>query len=99
MAGWRWIVLGALLLALGGCHSMRFEVSDGPHGEVVHHRKSFWLWGLAPTREVDVSAHCPAGVAAVREETSFSDGFFSLLTLGIWEPRSSWYYCLEEARP
>lgn len=78
-----------------GCHTMRFEVSRGPQGEVVYDRKSFFLWGLVPTKEVDVSRYCPAGVTAIREETRFSDGLLSAITLGIWEPRSSWYYCLE----
>lgn len=81
-------------LATVGCHTMRFEVANEPHAEVVYDRKSYFLWGLTPTREVDVSMHCPNGVAAIREETRFSDGFFGVITLGIWQPRSSWYYCL-----
>ena len=88
-----------LLTLLAGCHTMRFEVSAEPHDHVVYDRKSFYLWGLAPTKEVDVSRHCPDGVAAVREETRFSDGFFGVVTLGIWQPRSSWYYCLAGPRP
>jgi len=82
-----------LLVGVSGCHTMRFEVSDEPHSKVVYDRKSFFLWGLTPRKEVDVSVHCPAGVAAVREETRFSDGLLSVITLGIWQPRSSWYYC------
>jgi hypothetical protein len=84
--------------ALAGCHTMRFDVADASGAQVVYDRKSFFLWGLVPTQEVDVGQHCPHGVAAVREETRFSDGFFSLITLGIWDPRSSWYYCLPEPR-
>ena len=89
--------IGVLLLILGlsGCYTMRFEVANEPHTQVVYDRKSFFFWGLVPTREVDVSAYCPAGVEAVREETRFSDVLFSLITLGVWEPRSSWYYCLD----
>lgn len=85
------VCLGAL-----GCHTMRFEVSSEPPTHEMHHRKSFFLWGLTPTREVDVSEYCPYGVAAIREQTSFSDGFFGVITLGIWQPRSSWYACLGE---
>ena len=86
-------------MALSGCHTMHFEVSSDPHERVVYDRKSFFLWGLVPTREVDVSAHCPGGVAAIREETRFSDGLLEFVTLGIWQPRSSWYYCLRESAP
>lgn len=91
----RWMMVVAALLS-SGCHTMRFEVSNEPHQRVVFHRKSFFFWGLTPTAEVDVSAYCPAGVTAIREQTQLSDGFFDLITLGIWAPRSSWYYCLDE---
>jgi hypothetical protein len=94
----RWLRWASLLAAscAVGCHTMRFEVSSEPATHEMHHRKSFFLWGLTPTREVDVSEFCPYGVAAIREETSFSDGFFGFITLGIWQPRSSWYACLGE---
>jgi hypothetical protein len=81
-------------IAQAGCHTMRFELSDARHEEVVYERKSFFFWGLAPTLEVDVATRCPAGVAAIRERTTFTDGLLGLMTLGIWQPRSSWYYCL-----
>ena len=61
--------------------------------EVVYERKSFFLGGLAPTRKVDVGAHCPDGVVYIREQTTFVDGLFNVITLGIWTPRSSWYHC------
>ena len=54
------------------------------------------VFGLAPTVKVDVRRHCPHGVVAVREEITFLDGLFANLTLGIWTPRSSWYYCASE---
>ena len=73
---------------------MRFELVHEPHTQVVYDRKSFFLWSLVPSREVDVSHYCPAGVAAIREETRFTDGLLAFITLGIWQPRSSWYYCL-----
>jgi len=86
----------SLTLFVSGCHTMRFEISSEEHSTVVYDRKSFFLWGLAPTREVDVSRFCPSGAAAIKEETRFSDGFFGFITLGIWQPRSSWYYCLTD---
>ncbi len=91
----------ALLASLGiGCHTMQFEVTGEPHGEVVYDRKSFFFWGLAPTKVVDVSAFCPHGVAAIREETRFTDGLLEAVTIGIYQPRSSWYYCLRgESKP
>lgn len=83
-------------LTLSGCHTMRFEVGEGRVGEVVHDRKSFFLAGLAPTRNVDVASFCPAGAVAVEEETTFLDGLLGLVTLSIYTPRSSTYYCAVE---
>ena len=88
-------LLGMLVPTMG-CHTMRFEVGSGPVSEVVYERKSFYLGGLTPTRKIDVSQHCPSGVVAIREEITFLDGLFANLTLAIWTPRSSWYYCAAE---
>jgi hypothetical protein len=88
--------LVALLLgtaAVLGCHTMRFELVKEPTADVVYERKSFFLWGLTPTKKVDVLARCPNGAAAIREQMTFTDGLFSVPTLGIWSPVSSWYYC------
>ena len=94
----RAIAAAALLAALlGGCHTMRFELTDKPSDRVVYDRKSFLLWGLVPTRTVDVAQYCPNGVAAIRERTTFTDGLLAFITLDVWEPRSSWYYCLPSA--
>jgi hypothetical protein len=89
----RWI--GALLSAVlvAGCHTMRFELVDEPAAQVVTERKAFFLWGLVPTQRVDVTERCPAGVVALREQTRFTDGLFSIPTLGIYEPRTTTYFC------
>ena len=65
----------------------------GRAGAWLEERKSFYLWGLAPTRRVDVHEKCPYGVAQITEETTFGDGVFNLITLGIWAPRSTYYVC------
>lgn len=87
-----------LAFAVIGCHSMHFEVGEGPVGRKVHDRKSFFLGGLVPTREVDVSEHCPNGAVAVSEETTFVDGLLNVLTLSIYSPRSSTYHCAVEGQ-
>ncbi len=88
-----------VFLAVAGCNTMRFEVGGTPKVEPSHvERKAFFLWGLTPTRRVDLRDHCPAGVAAIREEQNFVDGLLNVITLGIYAPRTSEYYCREEAR-
>jgi|SRR5688572_6280263 hypothetical protein len=85
------VVAAASLLT--ACHSIRFEVGDGPAGDVVHDRKTFFLDGLFVTQTVDVSQFCPHGAVAIREETTFIDGLLSVITLNIYSPRSSYYHC------
>ena len=68
-----WVSVLSLVLAVGsGCHTMRFELVDEPAGEVVREHKSYFLWGLAPTVEVDVLNKCPVGAVAIRERTGLN---------------------------
>ena len=93
--GWAVPLLVLASCVLSGCHTIRFDLSNQRETSVVYERKSFFLWGLVPSnREVDVRTKCPGGAAAIREQTSFTDGLFTVLFFGIWELRSSWYYCL-----
>jgi len=83
----------AALVLLSGCHTFQVEISDEPVNRVVYDRKAFFLWGLAPTREIDLGDHCPQGTVKIYEDTTFTDGLLHLITLGIYSPRSSWYHC------
>ena len=90
----RRITLPLMMVAIvSGCHTLRFDVAPGPRGSVVKERKSFFFWGLAPTKRVDMGEKCPTGVATITEETNFVDGLCDLVTLGIWTPRSTYYSC------
>jgi len=81
------------------CHTLTFEMAQDKKPQPITDRKTFWFWGLTPTQQVDVQAICPTGVAEIQEETTFSDGLFSLLTLGIYSPRTSLYYCRPDGAP
>jgi len=87
------LVAGGLLVAGVGCHTMRFELVNEPAAHVITEHKSYVLWGLAPTIDVDVLEKCPNGAAALREQTTFLDGLAGLPTLYIWNLRSTKYYC------
>lgn len=88
------IVLTLLLVgALAGCHTMRFDISPDASAPPISDMKSYFLFGLVPTRQIDLAQYCPNGTAAIVEETTFLDGFCGLITLGIWTPRTSRYYC------
>jgi hypothetical protein len=94
MSHWRAVLLAVSLLSLSACHTFRFEVSKEPHETTpVVDSKTFWVFAWFPTLEVDVRAICPAGVAVIEEETTFTDGLFTFLTLNVYSPRTSYYYC------
>ena len=100
MSQWRAIVLAVSLASLLGCNTFRFEVSKEPHEQTpVEDRKTFWVAALFPTLEVDVRAICPAGVGVIEESTTFTDGLFRALTIGVYSPRTSDYYCLIPQQP
>lgn len=84
------------LLMLQACHTMRFEIEGASHDRVVEETNWFYLYGLFPTREIDVAGKCPGGAAAIWEQTTFWDGFIDIVTLSIVSPRSVRYYCLPE---
>lgn len=94
----RVVVAGTALLAVG-CNTLHFEISEQPAARVETESKTYYLWGLFPEVKVDASRFCPDGVAAIREETRFVDGFFSVITLGLYSPRSTTYHCLERNQP
>jgi hypothetical protein len=87
------IATAVLLAGNAGCHTMRFDVAKAPGLPVVTERQSFYLWGLTPTVRIDMRARCPHGVAQLTEETTFLNGVFEFLTLGIWSPRTMYYSC------
>ena len=93
----RMILCVLTALSLSACHTMSFDVAEGPSGKIVQERRSFYFWGLTPTRSIDVLQYCPAGAVAVSEEETFVDGVFAAITLGIWSPRTSYYHCASGA--
>ena len=87
------LILAACLSS--ACHTISIDVGEGSGTQIVEERKSFFFWGLTPTKTIDVRTHCPNGALAISEETTFVDGLFNFITLGIWAPRTSYYHCAE----
>ena len=79
------LVAGGLLVAGVGCHTMRFELVNEPAATVISEHKSYFLWGLAPTVDVDVLEKCDVGFALVN-------------VFGLRQSAVSWYVMLP-ARP
>ena len=93
-------MLSGVLFTSNACHTFHFHVSNAPFDpKPIVDRKTFWVFAWFPTFEVDVRAICPEGVAAIEEQTTFTDGLFGVLTLSIYSPRTSYYYCRLPAPP
>jgi hypothetical protein len=90
-------LLATATLFLGGCNTMFFEISDFPQEDGIKENRSFFFWGLTPDMKIDVREKCPYGAAAISEEKTFDNGLAYLLTLGIWAPRNTTYYCIRES--
>ena len=75
-----------------GRHTMRFQLLQEPAGGVVTETKSYFFWGLVPTRKVDVLDKCPYGAVAI-VDGSDEGGNIGWPTLGLWSTRSTTYYC------
>jgi hypothetical protein len=86
--------VAALCLAASACHTFAFHVSDAPSNPVpVVDRKTYWLFGTFPEQDIDAGAICPEGVSKIAEETLFTDVLLTAVTLEIYAPRTSTYYC------
>jgi len=90
------IIFCLFMANLQACHTMTFQIENVQHEKVVEDTNWFFVEGLFPTRDIDVSLKCPSGTAAIKEQTTFRDGFISFISIGIATPRSVWYYCLPE---
>lgn len=55
-------------------------------------RKSYFLWGLVPSVEVDVLDKCPYGAVAIVDGSDVG-GATWVPTLGLWSRRATTYYC------
>jgi hypothetical protein len=83
-------------LTLCGCHTIRFDVTHEPvSGAPIEDRKAFYWWGTYPELRIDMRTICPNGVKRIEEMTTFTDGVFNAITLGIYTPRTSLYWCRE----
>jgi len=90
------ILLCLVMITVEACHTMKFEIENTQHEKIVEDTNWFFLAGLFPTREIDVSLKCPRGVSFIREQTTFGDGVIDFISFKIVSPRSVWYYCLAE---
>lgn len=77
----------------GNRQTMRFDLARDPPGETITEKRSYFLWGLVPTADIDVMEKCAHGVVSIREEPGESGAAAWIPTLGLWSRRSTTYVC------
>jgi hypothetical protein len=56
--------------------------------------RNFFFWGLAGEERVNVSEICKdKAVAQMQSQATFENGFFTVITLGIYAPHSVLVWC------
>jgi hypothetical protein len=87
-------VAAALIAALAaGCTTLRLEVGGGATGAEVTERRGDWLFALGEERIEDVNARCPSGPLRITETTTALDAVTTVVTLGLYWPRTVVYEC------
>jgi hypothetical protein len=79
------LLLGTLL---AGCANLTVKTGSPPTAAPIKKDLTFYIWGLVGTEEIDLRALCPTGVASIHQQATFGDMCLSLITLGIYTPRT-----------
>lgn len=85
------IAASAVAIACMGaaCNKVTYvDKSTMPTGEVHEQTGRFFFFGLAGTADVNAGAMCPTGVARIQSKFTVGDWFLTVLTLGLYTPRT-----------
>lgn len=75
------------LVALCGCYTVGYRTHATVGERRYEERANFYLWGFVGEKDVNLDEVCPEGPQAWRTEQTFWDGFFAVITLGVYSPR------------
>jgi hypothetical protein len=87
------------LLISTGCSSVRIvNLPDAPAGLVYEENLDGWFGGFWGDRVIDVAGACPGeAVKEIRNYTSVEDFLITLVTIGIYVPRTAKIICAKES--
>ena len=75
-------------LSVSGCYTVRYYTDAQPGGSHHEEGADFFLWGLVGDKQVDLDTICPQGVSRWYNQATFLNGLLSVITLGIYAPRT-----------
>lgn len=90
------IALLALLLAMTGCATQRFDLyPSSQDAAAFDDSQTFWIGGIGQKEEIDAAKVCGGSRKVQRVETQMTAGNVGLtiLTIGIYSPRQVRVYC------
>lgn len=86
------LALLALLLS-SGCYTVSYQTRLPPGGPRHEEHAHYFVGGLFGQKTVYLNRLCPQGVARWHNQATFMDGFLSVLTFGIYTPRTIHVEC------
>lgn len=88
------LAAAAALLTSTACYHAVIETGR-PAGTTVVQRPwvNMFLWGLVAAQPIDVSTQCPGGLAKVETQLSVPNALATIVTLGIYSPRTATITC------
>jgi hypothetical protein len=87
------VAVFAMLFFFSGCFTISYETGRFGGGEEVRKDADFYFWGLKGEYDFSLSELCPNGVSQFRNQATFVDGLLTLITLGIYSPRTVVFEC------
>lgn len=92
-----WIVIGFLWLGTG-CGSVTLTTGQPPSSTWVYDEYfDGWLLGVGSRGAADLHGACPGeNIARIRNHFGLEDILISMITVGLYAPRTSTITCAEE---
>jgi len=75
-------------LLLCSCKTVSYRTGAPGGGERTSRNASFFLFGAVGTATIDLTEACPQGVSSWSNRKSAVDTVLSIVTLGIYTPRT-----------
>ncbi len=95
---WGGVLLCAL--AFSGCaYNYTFKTGLPPSGKQVSETEHQVLFGWIGDNVFDLDKACPNGVAEFGSYVSFANWVPTLVTVGLYTPRTAYAVCSEGSRP
>ena len=96
MSRLRGLIAIAALATLAGCFNVTYIAKTRMPSAVVHEEKmNFFIVGLVGSHDIQAGQKCPTGVAKVKTTETFVDVLLTVVTLGIYAPRTAQITCAQ----